>query len=195
MTTPEERRGGYFGLPELSEEKWVTLEGRRWYRTGDRARCTAEGEYEIFGRTDNMVKLRGFRIETGEVEVQAVNAAARIGRGDVKETAVALRTVGGRDHLVCYYESDRELDVKAVKVEEAKYLAEYMVPDIWVRLDVLPRNQNGKVMRNELPQPERNRMHSHYTALDIIVPELLRAAEENEPEGNKRLSGKGERSD
>ena len=160
---------GYFGLPELSEEKWVTLEGCRWYRTGDRARCTAEGEYEILGRTDNMVKLRGFRIETGEVEVQAVNAAARIGRGDVKETVVALRTVGGTDHLVCYYESDRELDVKAVKAEAAKYLAEYMVPDIWVRLDVLPRNQNGKVMRNELPQPERNRMHSHYTALDSEV--------------------------
>ena len=160
---------GYYGLPELSAEKWITLDDRCWYRTGDRARCTAGGEYEILGRTDNMVKLRGFRIETGEVEVQAVNAAARIGRDDVKETAVALRTVGGTDHLVCYYESDRELDPKAVKAEAAKYLAEYMVPDIWVRMDALPRNQNGKVMRDALPQLERNRTHSHYAALDSEV--------------------------
>ena len=160
---------GYYGLPELSAEKWIMLDDRRWYRTGDRARCTADGEYEILGRADNMVKLRGFRIETGEVEVQAVNAAARIGRGDVKETAVALRTVGGTDHLVCYYESDRDLDAKAVKAEAAKYLAEYMVPDMWVRLDALPRNQNGKVMRDALPQPERNRTHVHYSALDSEV--------------------------
>ena len=160
---------GYYGLSELSAEKWITLEDRRWYRTGDRARRTAGGEYEILGRTDNMVKLRGFRIETGEVEVQAVNAAARIGRGDVKETVVALRTVGGTDHLVCYYESDRELDMKAVKAEAAKYLAEYMVPDVWVRLDALPRNQNGKVMRDALPQPERDRTHTHYAALDSEV--------------------------
>ena len=160
---------GYYGLPELSAEKWITLDDRCWYRTGDRARCTAGGEYEILGRTDNMVKLRGFRIETGEVEVQAVNAAARIGRSDVREAAVTLRTVGGTDHLVCYYESDRELDLKAVKAEAAKYLAEYMVPDIWVRMDALPRNQNGKVMRDALPQPERDRTHAHYAALDSEV--------------------------
>jgi len=160
---------GYYGLPELNAEKWITLDHRTWYRTGDRARRTAGGEYEILGRTDNMVKLRGFRIETGEVEVQAVNAASRIGRSDVKEAAVALRTVGGTDHLVCYYESDRELDPKAVKAEAAKYLAEYMVPDIWVRMDALPRNQNGKVMRDALPQPERDRTHAHYAALDSEV--------------------------
>ena len=160
---------GYFGLPELSAEKWITLDHTLWYRTGDRARRTERGEYEILGRTDNMVKLRGFRIETGEVEVQAVNAAARTGRDDVKEAAVALRTVGGTDHLVCYYESDRELDPKAVKAEAAKYLAEYMIPDIWVRVDAMPRNANGKVIRDQLPQPERDRTHTRYEALDSEV--------------------------
>ena len=159
----------YFGLPELSAEKWISLDGRVWYRTGDRAKRTAEGEFDILGRTDNMVKLRGFRIETGEVEVQAANAARRIGRKDVGQFAVALRTVSGTDHLVCYYESGRELDVRAMKAETAKYLAEYMVPDIWVRLDAMPRNQNGKVMRDQLPQPERDRSHTHYAALDSEV--------------------------
>ena len=159
----------YFKLPDLSAEKWITLDNAQWYRTGDRARRTAGGEYEILGRTDNMVKLRGFRIETGEVEVQVVNAAARIGRSDVKEVAAVLRTVGGTDHLVCYYESDRELDSKAVKAEAAKYLAEYMVPDIWVRVDAMPRNANGKVIRGELPQPKRDRTHAIHEALDSEV--------------------------
>ena len=70
-----------------------------------------------------MIKLRGFRIETGEVEVQVANAAARTGRKDVGEFAVVLKTVGGTDHLVCYYESDRDLDRKAVMAEAARYLA------------------------------------------------------------------------
>ena len=159
----------YYRLPELSAEKWITLDGALWFRTGDRARCTAEENFEILGRTDNMVKLRGFRIETGEVEVQAVSAAARIGRGDVGEFAVVLRNVGGTDHLVCYYESDRDLDSAAMKAELARYLAEYMVPDIWVRMGAMPRNANGKVIRADLPQPERTRGHASWRALDSEV--------------------------
>ena len=160
---------GYFALAELSAEKWVELDHRVWYRTGDRARCTPEGNYDILGRIDNMIKLRGFRVETGEVEVQAANAAGRIGRSDVGQFAVVLRTVNGTDHLVAYYESDRELDLKAIRAEAARYLAEYMVPDIWVRMDALPRNANGKVMRSALPQPRRSREHTLYGALDSEV--------------------------
>ncbi len=160
---------GYFKLPELTAEKWIKLDGAVWFRTGDRCRCTKDGDHDILGRSDNMVKLRGFRIEIGEVEVQAANAAISIGRGDVKTFVVTLKTVGGMDHLVCYYESDRELDQSAVIKEASKYLAEYMVPDIWMRMDTLPRNVNGKVMRSELPQPERNRGQIIYGALDSEV--------------------------
>lgn len=159
----------YFKLPELSTEKWIMLNGAVWYRTGDRAIRTPDGDYGILGRTDNMVKLRGYRIETGEVEVQAVNAAARLGRTDIGDLVVALRNVNGTDHLVCYYEAERELDAKAIREEVSKYLAEYMVPDIWMRMDALPRNANGKVMRKELPQPKRDWKQGVSGALDSEV--------------------------
>lgn len=160
---------GYFKLPEVTAEKWIMLHGALWFRTGDRCRRTKDGDHDILGRMDNMVKLRGFRIETGEVEVQAVNAAKQIGREDVKTFVVTLKTVGGTDHLVCYYESDRALEEETVQAEMAKYLAEYMVPDIWVRMDALPRNANGKVVRAELPKPERSRGQLICGALDSEV--------------------------
>ncbi|MBR2717517.1 MAG: non-ribosomal peptide synthetase, partial [Oscillospiraceae bacterium] len=147
----------YWKLPELSAEKWIELDGETWFRTGDRAVLTAEGDYDILGRIDSMVKLRGFRIETGEVEAQIASAAVRLGRSDVKQIVVAVRTVGGMEHLVCYYEAPRELDRQAVTEEISKTLTEYMIPKLWVRMDALPRNANGKVLRKELPQPKRMR--------------------------------------
>ena len=148
----------YFGLEELSRKKWVTIDGKTWYRTGDRALLTQEGDYELLGRTDNMVKIRGFRVETGEVEVQVARAMAETGRSDVGQAVVVVKTVGGIQHLCCYYEADEALDEKKIQSEIAKYLAEYMVPDVWIRMDELPRNANGKVMRKELPQPRRKRV-------------------------------------
>ena len=148
---------GYHKMPELSAEKWFTLDGGRWFHTGDRAVCTADGDIDILGRTDNMVKLSGFRIETGEVEAQITKAISHLDRTDVGQVVVVVKSLNGIDHLSCYYESKRDLDKNAVKTEIAKYLAEYMVPDVWVRMDALPRNLNGKVMRLELPNPKRER--------------------------------------
>ena len=154
---------GYFKLPEQSSEKWKMLDGVCWYRTGDRARYTEEGDVELLGRTDNMVKLRGFRIETGEVEAQITKAISKLSTlnaqpiDNVGQVVVVVKNLNGVDHLTCYYEAQRELDKNAVKSEIAKSLAEYMVPDVWVRMDALPRNANGKVMRGELPNPKRER--------------------------------------
>ncbi len=144
----------YYKLPELSAEKWVEIDGERWFRTGDRARINAEGDYEILGRVDNMIKLRGFRIETGEVEAQITAAAGRLGV-QIGEHVVVKKTVGGTEHLCCYYEARQEIDSKALMAEIARHLTDYMVPDYWVRLDALPRNVNGKVMRKGLPEPKR----------------------------------------
>ena len=160
---------GYYRQPELSREKWVALDGELWFRTGDRAAQTPDGDFELLGRTDNMVKLRGFRIETGEVEARIAGAAARLGRDDVGQVAVAVRTVGGTDRLTCYYEAKKELDRNAVTAEIAKTLAEYMIPEIWVRMDAFPRNANGKVIRKELPQPQRNRMLSGALDSEVVA--------------------------
>ena len=160
----------YFKLPEQSAEKWKTIDGVCWYRTGDRARYTEKGDVELLGRIDNMVKLHGFRIETGEVEAQIAKAISHLSSltsrpspntchpsEDVGQIVVVVKNLNGVDHLACYYEAKRELDKNSVKAEIANYLAEYMVPDVWVRMDAMPRNANGKVMRGELPNPKRER--------------------------------------
>ncbi len=168
LITNDYMSSGYYKLPDQSAAKWVTIDGTRWFHTGDRATRNADGDYAILGRVDNMVKLRGFRIETGEVEAQIANAATRLGRLDVKQIVVVVKTISGIDHLSCYYEAPTELDKKAVKQEIADYLADYMVPDVWVRMDALPRNQNGKVMRGELPLPKRK-----YQSVGVIDSEVL----------------------
>ncbi len=167
----------YWKLPELSAEKWVELDGETWFRTGDRAVLMPSGDYDILGRVDNMVKLRGFRIETGEVEAQAANAVARLGRTDVRQIVAVVRTVGGTEHLCCYYEAEKELNRQAVTAEMANYLAEYMVPDIWVRMDAFPRNANGKVLRKELPQPKRARMTVGALDGEVVARVVWTAAE------------------
>ena len=166
----------YYKLPELSAEKWVVIDGERWFRTGDRARLTAEGDYEILGRADNMIKLRGFRIETGEVEGQITAAASRIGI-QIGEHVVVKKTVGGTEHLCCYYEAPQEIDGSSIMEEIAKQLTDYMVPDYWVRLDALPRNVNGKVMRKELPEPKRKQKSFGSLDNEIIARVVWTAAE------------------
>ncbi|MBR0278477.1 MAG: AMP-binding protein [Synergistaceae bacterium] len=157
----------YLNLPDQTAEKWIDIDGLTWYRTGDRAALTQDGNYCILGRTDNMIKLRGFRIETGEVESQVSKAVSGIGRSDVKNIVVCLRNVSRTDYLVCYYESEKELDqneISAVKEEAAKYLADYMIPDIFMRIAEMPRNLNGKIIRKDLPQPQMHKRE--ITALD-----------------------------
>ncbi len=168
VITNDYMSSGYYKLPGQSAEKWVIIDGQHWFRTGDRATCNADGDYAILGRTDNMVKLRGFRIETGEVETQISNAVARLGRTDVRQLVVVVKNISGIDHLSCYYEAPTELDRKVVQNEIGDYLADYMIPDVWVRMDALPRNQNGKVMRAELPQPKRK-----YKTQGVIDSEVL----------------------
>lgn len=166
----------YYHLPEQSAEKWVELDGEVWFRTGDRAKRTVNGDFEILGRMDNMIKLRGYRIETGEVEAQIANAAEKIG-ADIRTHVVVKKTVSGTEHLCCYYEAQQEMDSRAVSEEIAKYLADYMVPDIWVRMDALPRNVNGKVLRNELPQPRQQRKASGSLDNEIVARIVWTAAD------------------
>jgi len=138
----------YLNLPEQTASKWfIDEEGCRWFKMGDRVSRREDGNLYYVGRTDNMVKIRGFRVETGEVERQISSVVPYAG------VAVVMRTVHGIDHLVCFYESGQEIQVDSVKAEIAKSLAEYMIPDIWVRLDSLPRNANGKIVRRDLPVP------------------------------------------
>ena len=136
---------GYNNLPEKTREAFIDYAGRRAYRSGDYARWTRTGDVEILGRTDNQIKLRGLRIEIGEVE------AALAAAPDVKSSAVKIGQINGIEHLCAYFTADEKLDAADVRAFMSQTLADYMVPTAYLQLDKLPMTPNGKVDYKNLP--------------------------------------------
>ncbi|MFG1363950.1 amino acid adenylation domain-containing protein [Xanthobacter versatilis] len=154
---------GYQAMPGATAERFLPdpfgPPGGRMYRTGDRARWRADGTVEYLGRTDRQIKLRGFRIEPGEVE------AALRGLPGVGAAAVALKTVGASAQLVGYVVVAADAAPDAAALREAlpstlrealgRRLPDHMVPARLVVLQALPLTPNGKVDYAALPVPER----------------------------------------
>ncbi|MEV6520489.1 amino acid adenylation domain-containing protein [Longispora sp. NPDC051575] len=132
---------GYLGAPELTAARFVTLGGERFYRTGDRARWTRDGQLDFLGRLDGQVKVRGYRIEPGEIESRllghpGVGGAVAV----VRDGALVGYVVGDAPHA----------DLRA---HLAATLPAHMVPTAFVTLDRLPLTANGKLDRRALPAP------------------------------------------
>lgn len=142
----------YLNLEKLNKEKWITINNKIYFRTGDRIVLKDDNKYYYVGRIDNMVKIRGFRVETGEVENQIIKACKKLNI-DVKTCVVVLKNIQDIDRLVCYYESKNKVNEELIKQEISKYLGDYMLPDLYNNIEKLPRNFNGKIDRSKLPEP------------------------------------------
>ncbi|MGA4195177.1 amino acid adenylation domain-containing protein, partial [Ralstonia nicotianae] len=147
---------GYRNLPELTGACFLADpfhgEGQaRMYKTGDLGRWLANGSLEYLGRSDDQVKLRGFRVELGEI-------GASLARCDgVREAAVLAREdAPGEQRLVAYYiaEPGAEVEASALRRHMQAQLPEHMVPAAYVRLAHLPLTPNGKLDRKGLPAPD-----------------------------------------
>ncbi|AJP58000.1 hypothetical protein UC34_15530 [Pandoraea vervacti] len=145
---------GYLGQAGLTAERFVPdpygAPGERMYRSGDRARRLVDGTLDYLGRGDAQVKLRGFRIEPGEIEAHLLR------HDDVTDAAVVVRDDGAGEQLVAYVVSPVDASELWPRLRShlEGQLPTYMAPGLWMRLDTLPLTPNGKLDRRALPVPE-----------------------------------------
>ncbi|MFC7518444.1 amino acid adenylation domain-containing protein, partial [Herbaspirillum sp. GCM10030257] len=146
---------GYLNRDELTAERFlpdpfVNEAGARMYKTGDLGRHLADGSIAFLGRNDHQVKLRGFRIEPGEIEAKLLEHP-----GIRDSLVIAREDRPGDVRLVAYYtwQEEQEIDAEALRLALSATLPEYMLPAAYVQLDALPLTPNGKVDRKALPAP------------------------------------------
>jgi amino acid adenylation domain-containing protein len=161
---------GYLGRPGLTGERFVpdpfgAAPGERLYRTGDLVRLLADGELEHLGRIDQQVKVRGHRVEPGEVE------AALLRHPAVREAVVVARDVAPGDRrLVAYVVS--EGDERDYRRFLRELLPDHLVPPAYVELDRLPRTLSGKLDRAALPPPPQPSPNGGRESLEGVEAEL-----------------------
>jgi len=164
---------GYLNSDALTAERFVPdpfLVGERMYRSGDLARWLPDGNIECFGRVDEQVKLRGIRIEPGEIETVLCE------RAGVQESVVSCREdTPGDQRLVAYVvTSEDAVDADALREWTRDRLPSYMVPSAWVFMNAIPLTSNGKFDRKALPAPEGERqVRGEYVAPRGEVEEQL----------------------
>ncbi len=163
---------GYLNREELTRERFVTLGGERYYKSGDLGRWLANGVIEFAGRADEQVKVRGYRVETGEVE------AALVGHAGVKQAVVVARAdASGERRLVAYYVAEDGAEAPtagSLRGHARRLLPEYMVPSVFMALDAMPLSQNGKVDHKALPAPEgAGASEAEYVAPRTATEEML----------------------
>jgi amino acid adenylation domain-containing protein len=162
---------GYVKREEQRREKYVEVEGERYYRSGDMARYLSDGRIEYVGRADEQVKVRGYRIELGEIE----SVLAR--HSGVAECVVIASGADAEKRLVAYVvaKPGEILSTKELREYLSEQLPSYMIPAAYVMLEEMPLTRNGKVDRRALPAPEQSGidLSESYVAPRTVAEELL----------------------
>nr|WP_281423614.1 non-ribosomal peptide synthetase [Nocardia tengchongensis] len=163
---------GYHERPGLTAASFVadpfgSTSGSRLYRTGDLVRWGSDGNLRYVGRADTQVKVRGLRIELGDIE------AALVAHEQVAAAVVQMRTEGGEQHLVAYLVTAEALDPQQVRAFLLQRLPTYMVPSSIVRIDAVPLTVNGKVDYRALPAPDIRGHQSGYRAPQGLIEQTV----------------------
>jgi acyl-CoA synthetase (AMP-forming)/AMP-acid ligase II len=159
---------GYHARPELTAQRFVpdpVVPGATMYRTGDIGRWRADGLLEHLGRADGQVKVRGYRIETGEIE------AALASHESVKVAVAGVHAAAADDpRIVAWVEfhEDEEVTASELRRHLRQRLPEFMIPSMVVPVDVMPLTPNGKIDRKALPDAFASTRHA---APDFVAPQ------------------------
>ena len=145
---------GYLNLPEQTAEKFVQCpfeEDSIMCKTGDLMEWDEDGNLLYHGRNDFMVNFNGMRVELAEIELAVLEDE------NIIESVCVLKNVNGEDNIVCYFSCENPVDdeeayISSIKERIRQKLADYMIPSIFMKLDALPRNINGKISRSDLPE-------------------------------------------
>ncbi len=143
---------GYFGNDELTKQRFIDNpfeKGTKIYKTGDIVRYLSDGNIEYVGRNDDQVKINGYRIELKEIEIQ-LDALENIDQSIV----VAKEISHGNTCLVGYIVGDKELSIETIKTSLSSKLPQYMIPDFYMMIDVIPLTSNAKIDYQALPEPK-----------------------------------------
>jgi amino acid adenylation domain-containing protein len=171
---------GYLNRPELSDEKFIDdtfsgETGKKIYRTGDLGKILPNGEIEYLGRIDLQVKLRGFRIETQEVEYNLI-----LQHGIQNAVVIVHDDQWGNQRLVAYVVSDdpqiasHRVNYTHTWIAALKYkLPEYMVPTDYIVIPEMPLTPNGKTDRKKLPKPQFQNSREEYEAPQSDTEKML----------------------
>jgi len=170
---------GYLNRPEFTAERFLYFnksslkKEERIYKTGDQVRWLPDGNIEFIGRIDRQVKVRGFRIELREIELQLLK------HKQIKEVTVIPRADRNGDRYLCAYvvpaasDSDDILNSASIKAFLQDQLPHYMVPAYYVILDGIPLTSSGKIDKKMLPDPEKKDITIVYTAPRNEIEEEL----------------------
>ena len=158
---------GYVNLPEKSAAAFFEHHHMRAYHSGDLAAWTEDGEIRIFGRLDNQIKLRGFRIELDEIEKVMTEFPG------VSSSAASVRKIGSTEYLAGYYTAKEAVSADALKEFMQEKLPEYMVPNVLTQLAEMPMTSNGKVNRKALPEPDLHELKAEYVPPETETEKIL----------------------
>ena len=150
---------GYINLPEKTADRFIQFDGARIYRTGDLGRIDDDGEVVYMGRADDEVKIRGHRVDLGEIETLLLDDV------EVESAVAAMMPVGGADELVAFVtrqlgatRSEDPALILRLRDRLRDKVPDYMIPGYFEVLPTLPTMPSGKVDRRKLPTPSGSRL-------------------------------------
>jgi len=139
---------GYYNMPEKTKEVYMTIDDIPYYKSGDYAIELPDGDIDIKGRIDNQIKLRGLRIEIGEIESNISSFP------NIKQNIVVIKEIRNSEHLCAYFTAEDEIDKDELKAYLSERLTQYMVPTVFMQIDEMPQTPNGKTDVKALPEPK-----------------------------------------